>query len=211
MQHQEAVETLASERYLLGEMNEAERDSFEAHYFTCVACAEDVRTGATLRDGVRAGLAKVAPAKRSWSPVWRPAIAIPWAAAATLALMAGYQSMHTAAPASFSAALPLAPMTLRAATRGQEATVTAGQGGLVTLAIDLGGQRFEGGLTYELRQADGTRVTDGQTAAPPAGAPLMLVLPAGLARANGHYVLLVHDSRNVGLTPEEYRFSVGAQ
>jgi anti-sigma factor RsiW len=199
---------LASERYLLGEMNDAERDSFEEHYFSCAVCAEDVRAGATLRDGVRAGLARVEPAKRAW----RPAIAIPWAAAATLALMVGYQSMEKGSSGSLSMApLPLAPVTLRASTRGQEVVVRPGPGGAVTLALDLGGQSFTGALAYELRQADGGQVANGQTAAPTSGVPLMLVLPAGLVRNGGHYVLAVHDSGNVGLTPEEYRFSVVAQ
>src|SRR5689334_5985411 len=130
MQHEEAVETLASERYLLGEMNDAERDSFEEHFFSCAVCAEDVRAGATLRDGVRVGLARVAPTRRA---AWRPAVAIPWAAAATLALVVGYQSMEKSPSGSLSTApLPLAPATLRASTRGQEVAVRPGPGGAVT-------------------------------------------------------------------------------
>ena len=35
MQHQQALATKASERYLLGEMSELERFDFEAHYFDC--------------------------------------------------------------------------------------------------------------------------------------------------------------------------------
>ncbi len=209
MQHEEAVETLASERYLLGEMNDAERDSFEEHFFSCAVCAEDVRAGATLREGVRAGLARVAPTRRV---AWRPAVAIPWAAAATLALIVGYQSMEKSPSGALSMSpLPLAPATLRASTRGQEVAVRPGSGGVVTLALDLGGQSFTGALDYELRQAEGGRIANGQTAAPGSGAPFMLVLPAGLVRASGHYVLTVRDAGNAGLTPEEYRFSVVAQ
>jgi anti-sigma factor RsiW len=208
MQHEEAVETLASERYLLGEMNDAERDSFEEHYFSCATCADDVRAGAILRDGVRAGLARVAPAPR----VWRPAVAIPWAAAATLAVIVGYQSMEKGPAGSLALApLALAPATLRASTRGQDVAVRPGPGGAVTLALDLAGQSFAGALAYELREAEGGRIANGQNAAPTSGAPFMLVLPAGLVRTGGHYVLTVRDAGNVGLTPEEYRFSVVAQ
>ena len=208
MQHEEAVETLASERYLLGEMNDAERESFEEHFFSCAICAEDVHAAAMLRDGVRSGLARVAPVRRAW----RPSVALPWAAAATLAVVVGYQAMEKSPSGSLSVTpLPLAPATLRAATRGQEAAVRPGPGGAVTLALDLAGQSFTGALAYELRQAEGRAIANGETSAPSSGAPFMLVLPAGLVRTGGHYVLTVRDAGNVGLTPEEYRFSVVAQ
>ena len=42
MDHSHAISNHASERYLLGEMSEPERFDFEAHYFECVECAEDV-------------------------------------------------------------------------------------------------------------------------------------------------------------------------
>ena len=37
-------------------MSELERHAFENHYFSCLECAEDVRTGGMLREGVKAGL-----------------------------------------------------------------------------------------------------------------------------------------------------------
>ena len=54
MHHQNALATKASERYLLGEMDEPERFEFEAHYFDCPACAEDVRTGVAMARGIKA-------------------------------------------------------------------------------------------------------------------------------------------------------------
>ena len=56
MTHTEAISSLASERYLLDEMSDQEREAFEAHYFECPDCADDVTIGARLQDGVRAGL-----------------------------------------------------------------------------------------------------------------------------------------------------------
>jgi hypothetical protein len=50
MTHEDALETLASERYLLGDMSELERHLFEDHYFCCAECAADVRDGALMRD-----------------------------------------------------------------------------------------------------------------------------------------------------------------
>ncbi len=50
MDHRKAIETKASERYLLNEMTELEQHLFEEHYFSCETCAEDVRTGLLFRE-----------------------------------------------------------------------------------------------------------------------------------------------------------------
>lgn len=43
MEHAEATESKAAERYVLGEMTDPEAESFEEHYFDCAECASDVR------------------------------------------------------------------------------------------------------------------------------------------------------------------------
>jgi hypothetical protein len=45
MSHEQAVSTNAVERYLLGELTDKERDAFEAHYFDCKTCFEQVQLG----------------------------------------------------------------------------------------------------------------------------------------------------------------------
>ena len=40
--HDTAIRTRAVERYFLQEMNDAEAEAFEAHYFDCRSCAQDV-------------------------------------------------------------------------------------------------------------------------------------------------------------------------
>jgi anti-sigma factor RsiW len=40
--HKTAVQSLATERYILGELSPAERDEFEAHLSDCQQCMEDV-------------------------------------------------------------------------------------------------------------------------------------------------------------------------
>jgi anti-sigma factor RsiW len=56
MTHEHSVEKHAAERYLLDDMPELERFAFEEHLFACPMCAEDVRTGALMQEGVKAGL-----------------------------------------------------------------------------------------------------------------------------------------------------------
>jgi hypothetical protein len=53
MNHQEVLQELAVERYLLGELSGVSRDSFEEHLFECSECAMDVKTGVTFIDAVR--------------------------------------------------------------------------------------------------------------------------------------------------------------
>ena len=205
MDHKTAVETMAAERYLLDEMRGAERDAFEEHFFDCPQCADEVRTGGIVRDGIRAGL--ITPrgtASAAKKLPWRPAIAIPWAAAATLAIVAGYESLH-APSTSNGAPLALAPVTLRPASRGDDAVVTAGPGGAVTLAVALAAS--DGALEYELRRGD-VRLASGEAASPAVGAPLLLMIPAGILNAGDRGVLIVKKARSADLTAEEYRFRV---
>lgn len=43
--HDEAVRDLMAERYLLGELNAADREAYEEHLFSCDACFEQVKVG----------------------------------------------------------------------------------------------------------------------------------------------------------------------
>lgn len=51
--HEEAIKTLMAERYLLGELTENERDSYEEHLFSCQACFEQVQVGSELVSQIR--------------------------------------------------------------------------------------------------------------------------------------------------------------
>jgi anti-sigma-K factor RskA len=44
--HQQATKNMMAERYLLGELNENERDAFEEHLFECSKCFAQVKAGA---------------------------------------------------------------------------------------------------------------------------------------------------------------------
>lgn len=63
MEHEEAVRSQAVEKYLLCQLTAEARDRFEAHFFECEVCAEDIRTGVLLMDNAAAELAPLpAPA-----------------------------------------------------------------------------------------------------------------------------------------------------
>ena len=43
MDHKEAVETMAAQRYVLDEMTPEDQEAFEEHFFGCTECAADVK------------------------------------------------------------------------------------------------------------------------------------------------------------------------
>ena len=211
MTHEQAVSTFASERYLLDEMTASERETFEEHYFSCAVCAEDVRSGALMGDGVRAGLleGRASLPQRAGAagdrvvtflprPWYRSAM-IPWAVAASLAIGVGYQTLVTVPTLrQLGEPLALAPITLRPASRGQEPRIPlAHDSSAITLAVDTSSTATSGvlasGLSYDLRTAAGILIAAGKADAPQSGAPLLLLVPAR-AVTTGRYVLSVAGS-----------------
>jgi hypothetical protein len=53
IEHEEAARNLMAEQYLLGELTEDERDSYEEHLFSCQACFEQVKAGTELVSHLR--------------------------------------------------------------------------------------------------------------------------------------------------------------
>jgi hypothetical protein len=214
MDHREAIQSMAAERYLLEEMSELERHAFEEHYFSCPECADDVRAGALLRTGVKEGLASVdaepkpiAFAPRPATRAWKPAVFVPWAAAATLALVVGYQATtDRRADALDERVVALAPVALRPASRGAEAIIAVPTGA-VTLALEVNTVGIAGPLSYELADGRGNRVGAGTADLPPAGL-LLLLIPGSTLEPSGRYTLSVRGGDQlVG----EYRFAVAAK
>jgi anti-sigma factor RsiW len=212
MTHADAVRTLAAERYLLDEMPEIERYAFEEHYFDCAECADDLRAGSTMRKAVKQRLlpdvasgaaASMPPAVATRSRT--SSVVLPWAAAAVLAVAVGYQAL---VPPSRLPVQALNPITLRPDSRGAVPTVTL-DGDAVALTLDVDAPAGSG-LTYVLQTASGTRVAEGKLSTPPAGAPLLLLVPVWTLTPSTQYSLAVQgatDGRIVG----EYRFAVAAR
>jgi len=216
--HQEAVATLATERYLLDEMPRAEREGFEDHFFACAICADDLRVAAAMLQGAKAGFAGTAatgqvvpiasrrtPAKSAW---YRSA-ALPWAAAAALAVVTTYQSVWVV-PSLRRDASPVAlvPVSLRPASRGAEAVVPLpADAGPVSLAIEVNEPADSGQLAYTLTTADGRQIASGRAAAPAPGTPLLLLIPSRTLAASVRYTLLIHDAGASNRSLGEYRFA----
>ena len=229
MNHTEAVEQMAAERYLLNELTPDARDAFEEHVFDCAECALDLRAGTLFVQEAKNQLPALAASqtkseetrsstKQSFSFFfWRPAFAVP--ALAALLIVVGYQNLVTFPALRQSATEPrLAPVApLHPATRGATRptfAVDRKQG--VALPIDLSaepGMAPAASYSFSLRDPQGKLVWASTLAAP---APetnsdnrFSLTIP-GNALHNGSYSLLVTSVSAQGVrTPfDQYNFDI---
>jgi hypothetical protein len=150
MNHQDALQEMAVERYLLGELSGASLDSFEEHLFECSECAMDVKTGATFIDAARAEL--IAP-RRVTAPYiesprrWTSWLTSPWVLAPALAaclLVLAFQTLVVQPRMKLEVAGAQAPAVLtplvlaNAGARGDSIPeITAPEHGFFVVSIDV--------------------------------------------------------------------------
>ncbi|HWX55978.1 MAG TPA: zf-HC2 domain-containing protein [Verrucomicrobiae bacterium] len=220
MNHEQAIQDQAAERYLLGELDGPERDAYEEHFFTCAACAEEVKTGAQFARATRDFFAnervQTAPDPKPRA-VWlglrdllRP---MPAFAVAALVLVAGlgvYQNQVTIrqlrAP-QVGTAVFLTP------SRDAVKTVTAPRHGRVAFQVDVPPQ---GGFTsYEARVVDESgKVADSfRISAEQAKAAVQVSLDAS-GLSEGRYTVVVDGIAGTSSNKTEvarYRFDLKLQ
>ena len=150
MNHQDALQEMAVERYLLGELSGASLDSFEEHLFECSECTMDVKTGATFIDAARAEL--IAP-RRVTAPYiegprrWTSWLTSPWVLAPALAaclLALAFQTLVVQPRMKLEVARAQAPAVLtplvlaNAGARGDSIPeITAPEHGFFVVSIDV--------------------------------------------------------------------------
>ena len=102
MDHNDAVQLKAAEKYVLGELSHTQREEYEEHFFDCGECALDIRAIAAFADTARVVLRQEAeaateraaePARGGWFAWLRPAFAVPVMAALLLVVL--YQDFVT--------------------------------------------------------------------------------------------------------------------
>lgn len=102
MDHNEALQLQAAEKYVLGELSLVQREEYEEHYFDCAECAIDIKALATFADTTREVLRQerekqlakdLVPARRGWLRWLQPVVAVP--AMAALLLIIAYQNTVT--------------------------------------------------------------------------------------------------------------------
>ena len=175
MDHGEAIEIMAAERYLLDELSPEQRDAFEQHMFGCADCALDIRAGAAFINEARSQLSKdaIAPAaspstgsstplrkkKALWSWLWQPAFTVP-VFAALLGVIA-VQNLSTIPSLRRSATEPrvLYSNSIHAGTRGAAHTpVQADRKEGLALSIGLPQSPTYSSYVFQLDDPAGKKV-----------------------------------------------------
>jgi hypothetical protein len=207
MDHETAVREMLTERYLLQELNPAEQDAFEEHFFECRECGDDVRAGSTfitfsqseLTEGPQ--LARGVSAKKSTHDPWwgwlRPAFTAP-ALAALLAVIV-YQNViypRTRARLTQAQVLPWASVVVGARSGEKPSiTVSRDKGFLLFVRIPTDG-------TFARYTADlynpGGKLESSLAIPAAAGQDEWPVLVPAANRVTGQYRMLVRGFTSAG-------------
>lgn len=222
MNHEQAIQEMATERYLLDELSPELRDAFEEHMFECQECALDVRAGNVFMSEAKAQLPELtaqkaaatpqaAPARPVATPVsekkpWWSFLTAPAFAAPVFAAMLGilaFQNIATIPSLRVAATEPriMAPSSLHADTRGAEATVVQAdrkQGAAVLIVVPQGYASYE----VALDNPQGKRFWNTTVAAPDSGTLSLAIPGAGLQQ--GSYTLDL-----AGISPQGTRTELG--
>lgn len=203
MEHQEAVQLGAVDKYLLGELSTPQRDEFEEHFFDCRECGADLRMTASFLDIARHELkrgkfGKAASKAFKWS--WleflaRPVVLTP-ALTLLLAIIA-YQNGVVLPRIHGQIALLRQPGVVTTVSliggnsRGSALPAVGGSSGhAVLLSLDIPGTRQYPSYACVLIDAAGAVVWRVPVSAAQAQDTVSINVPAGVLRA-GDYTLLV--------------------
>jgi len=226
MDHSEALQLMATEKYFLDEFSPEMREQFEEHFFGCPECALDVRMAAAFIEHSKEALLPAVTITGSASPSkpprfgWlRPAFVIP--AFVILLVVIGYQALvvhpalsNTIADLKKPSILPSAYLSSGTARGDNRPVVTAQAGQPFVLFVDIPADKRFGFYSAELLSPAGAKVwslTIPAEAVEAARDSLPIrVAPAG--NESGEYVLVV---RGMGARategPEIARYSFELQ
>jgi hypothetical protein len=214
MEHTEAVQLKAAERYLLGELSGEIRDQFEDHFFGCDECAREVGAGATFIDAAREVLASDEVAVRAPRTarreargrfaLWlRPAFAVP--ALAALLLVVAYQNLVVMPRMRTAISQTNAPQTLswfslmaQNSRGGTQHEISVPRGRSFSLFVDVPLESQFASYACDLENESGTLVHSWTASSEETGKAMQVLIPPSLAKP-GKYVLVVRGLRE----PEE--------
>ncbi|HWR15367.1 MAG TPA: zf-HC2 domain-containing protein [Terriglobales bacterium] len=214
MDHSEAIQMQAAERYLLGELSAEQRDQFEEHFFGCMECASDIRNGAVLLDNARHVLThEAAPMQtvlvpttgtRGWLAWLRPA----WGFAAAVVVLAGvlsYQNLVTIPSLKRSTSQPQTLASFSLVTAGSRsggaAEILAPKDRPFGLYIDIPAKESFAYYTVDLQTESGQRPVRVQVSAEQAKDTVQILIPAGaIEPGNATLVVEGHAGQNPAAT-----------
>ena len=214
MDHEESIQLDAAGKYLLGELSGDDRERFEAHYFECPVCTEEVRAGAIFAENLKSVLVKEslrslpdhdrpgvseeprAPWWKIWTSGLRMPMLVPYAACLVVGFLAFQQRRELA---ELQRPQAVASYELRLA-RGSDTIVVSTDAQRFLLSFDLPEGYTAAYYVCEIRTGDRALKDMIRHPRPKAGAPLLISLSARAYPA-GKYTLIVRpeESNSPGL------------
>jgi len=228
MDHAEALQRQACERYLLGELSASESERFETHYFSCPECSADLEAGAVLIENARA-VFKEEPRSRTAQPgllsrwkalasaFWpKPMIAATSLASFALAGICLFQSVVLISQFKRDAetgvaAVALTSFQLVGHARGETAVLTVPRTArFFAVSFDIDPQAVYPTYRCDLKDPAGSTRFSVPAPAPLAGQPITVLLPARGLRSGRYQLLLsgVHPSGGSAASISDYIFNL---
>ncbi len=214
MEHSEAQNMGAAERYMLGDLSVSEVEEFERHFFDCPQCSEELRTLSILQENARVvfmeqesapsqqplpqmaapAVIEQKPAKAGWFSfsIWAPAMAM-----VAIAVFAGFElgERGTGEPQAVNS------FPIYAAKRGGETTVApAANAKFFTVYMDRTWDREYASYRAVVREDNAPSHEERVSmplAAPAQGATIQILFP-GSALKPGKYVLTILGKDEAG-------------
>ena len=223
MDHYQATELTAVEKYLLDELTPGERDSFEEHFFDCQECAIDLRsTAAFMAAAKKEFQANPVPKPRGatngksfFASLWPSALV--WSALAASLLVIAYQNMVVFPRFATEIAELKSPQVLPAISlvggnsRGGEIpAVEVGAARPFLLQFDIPTQDRFSSYTCLLYSPSGSLAWRVEVSAQLAKDTVSIRVPSA-DRQSGEYTLTVRGNTAQGGTPADlahYRFAL---
>jgi Putative zinc-finger len=209
MDHATAMRKAIAESYVLDELSEEERAEFEAHFFTCPECAEDVKELAIFIDDTRRTLGRPPAARRPGATMQRlRRLMLPLAATAVLSLGATVYQTAVTVPQlrqdlAQAQSLQATSVHFLSVARSDPAEIrVSAQQRMIGLTLSRTGYGSPDRYRIDLRDAEGALVLSSVVAAPAAGDELQLFLPVADLRPGRYAVELSGiDSAEEQTTP----------
>jgi hypothetical protein len=225
MNHQDALQEMAVERYLLGELSGASLDGFEEHLFECSECAMDVKAGATFIDAGRTELGiqrRPAATEVKHAPRWTSWLTSPWALGPALAaclLVLSFQTFVLQPRLKLEVARAQAPAVLNplvlanAGARGDSIPeIVAPEDGSFVISLDVPTAGGFSSYRCSFHAPDGSLLWQTNISPEQARDALLINMPTNKVR-EGLNLLLIQGLRTGGTLEDlaTYRFRVRIQ
>ena len=203
MDHNQAIELNAAEKYVLRELPEDLQEAYEQHFFDCSICAADIKAAAIFAETTREIFAEehdhpaTDPERGSvWSRWLRPAIAVPVFAA--LLLLVGYQNLVTIPQLKSGPTASLQVLntfSLAAAdSRGGAVRIPLSRGQGFALDFDIPSAKGFAQFLCQLRDDSGRVLHQVTVTAEQANKTVELFVPAGMMHPGTYSIVIAGDA-----------------